>query len=191
MAAAAILGTAIGSAAVTLGRGVAAATGTGLSFAAELLKAAGGAETADAHSGDSALDELKTRISGLAERLRRHLAASGIRLSQAVELISNGRGGISLAGAHPQQAAIESALASDVLLESEFNRLALDHADANGGNGSAGLTVVVAPKADGVPSTEYRVLSTEYSWAAHSISQHSAPRNPYTARSARQPPGRS
>ena len=155
MSAAAILGTAIGSAAVALGRGVAAATGNGLSFAAELLKAAGGAEPADAVSGDSALGGLKARISQLAQRLRHHLLASGIRLSQPVELISNGQGGITVAGTHPQQAEIAQALASDVLLESEFNRLALDHADAIGGSRSAGLTVVVSPQPDGVLSTSY------------------------------------
>jgi hypothetical protein len=156
MAAAAILGTAIGSAAVTLGRGVAAATGNGLSFAAELLKAAGGAEpAADAVSDDSALAGLKARISHLAQRLRQHLAASGIRLSQAVELVSSGQGGIAIAGAHPQQAEIADALAGDVLLESEFNRLALEYDELVGSSGRSGMTVVVAPTADGVPSTEY------------------------------------
>jgi hypothetical protein len=147
MAAAAILGTAIGSAAVAIGRGVAAATGDGLSFAAELLKAAGGAASADQPAADeSALAGLKQRISELTQRLQRHLTACGIRLSQPAELFSNGQGGIAVAGGHPQQAAIAEALADDVLLESEFNRLAYDYAEAVGGGESGAMSVVVSPQ---------------------------------------------
>ncbi len=146
MAPAAFLGTAIGSAAVAVGRGVAAATGNGLSFAAELLKSASGATPADSASpSESAPTGLQQRISELAQRLRQHLAAAGIRLSQPVELISNGQGGIAVAGGHPQQAAIAQALAGDVLLESEFNRLAYEQGEATGSNGQSALTVVVAP----------------------------------------------
>ncbi|HZN35204.1 MAG TPA: hypothetical protein VFB80_15355 [Pirellulaceae bacterium] len=127
MAAQAILGAALGTAAIAVGRGIAAATGDGLSFAAELLKAAGGQPSEmDDNAGP---DELTQRISALADRFRRHLAAAGIKLLEPVELISDGLGGIAVAGVHPQRAEIEEALAADLTLESEFNRLAVEYGE--------------------------------------------------------------
>ena len=124
----AALGASLGSAAVTIGRGAIAATGTGLSFAAELLKAAGGQQAAE--KGSAAPDELTQRISALADRFRRHLAAANIKLLEPVELISDGLGGMKIAGAHPQRAEIEASLATDLTLENEFNRLAVDYGEA-------------------------------------------------------------
>ena len=77
----------------------------------------------------AARDQLKLRTDDLAARIRRQLASAGIDLFEPVELVSNGQGGIAVAGPHPQQAAIEEALGSDVLLERDFHLLATDHRD--------------------------------------------------------------
>jgi len=126
----ALFGTAAGAAAVTVGRGAAAALGNGLSFAAELAKAAGsplGAPVSSAKKAGGLPTELSQRISELTDRIRRHLAAAGIKLAVPVEFLSDGLGGISVAGSHPQQGAIERAIDSDVLLERDFARLATDY----------------------------------------------------------------
>ena len=123
-------GTAIGAAALTLGRGAAGAMGNGLSFAAELLRAAGGApSTADRAPDASAAQQkaIKLQIDEMGQRIQQQLAAAGIQLTQPVALTSNGQGGIAVAGPHPQQAAIEEILGSDILLERDFNNLALDY----------------------------------------------------------------
>jgi hypothetical protein len=126
----AVLGTAAGAAAVTAGRGAAAALGNGLSFVAELAKSASGtAERAPAaEAGDSLAGALKQRIAELTERIRRQLVTAGVRLMQPVELVGDGLGGIAVAGSHPQKADIERAIGGDVLLERDFARLAREYA---------------------------------------------------------------
>ena len=131
MSPAAILGTALGTAAVTAGRGAAVAVGNGLSFAAQLLRAAGGPGVADSAVGSlstSQPDDLFRRIDAFRERIRRQLAAAGIQLSQPVELHSDGLGAIAVAEDHPQQSAIEELLAGDYLLQRDFQQLAGDYA---------------------------------------------------------------
>jgi hypothetical protein len=128
----AAIGTAIGAVAVTAGKSAVGAVGNGLSFAAELLRAVGGSTEPNAQAVEqsrAAKDQLKLRTDELADRLRRHLASTGIDLFEPVELISNGQGGIAVAGPHPQQAAIEEALSSDLLLERDFHLLANDYRD--------------------------------------------------------------
>jgi hypothetical protein len=122
------LSAAIGAAAVG-GRVAAGAVSEGLSFATELLRGASGAEaSADEVAGEPNRSAgLLQRIAALADRIRQQLAAAGIGLSQPVELVSDGLGGIALAGPHPQQAAIEDLLASDVLLQRDFNNLRREH----------------------------------------------------------------
>src|SRR5262245_52775725 len=148
------MGTAIGAAALTVGRGALGAVGQGLSFSAELIRAASGtkAESAEANAreADAAKAAIERRTDELRERIGRQLAAAGIRLSQPVELMSNGQGGIAVAGPHPQQAAIEEALGSDVLLERDFNRIASDYSElvetAGAGESPPTLAIVI-PKA--------------------------------------------
>jgi hypothetical protein len=128
----AVLGSALGAAAVTVGRGAATAVGNGLSFASELLRAAGAPATATEGQPSAAANDrtsLTQRIDELRERIRQQLAAAGICLSQPVELTGNGAGGIAVAADHPQRAAIEKALGSDFLLEHDFNQLAGDYND--------------------------------------------------------------
>lgn len=125
------LGTAIGAAAIAAGTGAISAVSSGLSFAAELTRSKGSSTgAAAAHverpNPNPALD---SEIEQLRQRVERCLAEAGIQLSQPVELVSNGQGGIAVAGAHPQQAAIEQALSGDLLLEHDFQRLASDCAE--------------------------------------------------------------
>src|SRR5690242_20144683 len=124
------VGSAIGGAAVALGSGALGAVKSGLSFAAELVRAGGGGTTAE-ETKKNALELQKAallrRSDALRERVQRQLAAAGIGLSQPVVLQSNGQGGISVAPPHPQQSAIEATLGSDVLLERDFNELATDY----------------------------------------------------------------
>jgi len=127
----AILGSAIGAAAVTVGRGAMTAAGNGLSFASELLRAAAAPAAANDQSQATAdaRAALQQRIDALKERVRQTLSAAGITLAQPVELTSNGAGGIAVAENHPQRAAIEAALGSDLILEHDFNQLAGDYSD--------------------------------------------------------------
>jgi hypothetical protein len=124
------IGSAAGAAALTVGRGAFSAVGNGLSFAAELMRAATGT-TADSSAADNqqsaAKAAIQQRSDELSQRIQQQLLAAGIQLTQPVELTSNGAGGIAVAGAHPQQAAIEAVLGSDVLLERDFNQFAGDY----------------------------------------------------------------
>jgi hypothetical protein len=126
------IGTAIGAAALTVGRGALGAVGNGLSFASELMRAtAAGTPQANALADRAAVakDVIQQRVTVLRQRIMQAFAMAGIQLSQSMELISDGHGGIAVAGPHPQQAAIEEALGSDVLLERDFQQLASDYDD--------------------------------------------------------------
>ena len=145
-------GTAIGAAALTLGRGAASAVGNGLSFAAELLRAAGGGSSSAEQTSDTSAEAqkaLQSQIDAMQQRIQQQLAAAGIQLTQPVELVSNGQGGIAVAGSHPQQAAIEEVLGSDILLERDFNNLALDYEEFIDHHGPTDLppsmTITVPP----------------------------------------------
>ena len=130
------LGSAIGAAALTFGRGAVGAAGKGLSFAAELL--GGGSSQSDAaqESTQAADAAIKLRCHELSERIGRQLTAAGIPLSEPVDLVSNGQGGIAVASDHPQRAAIEAALGNDVLLERDFNMLSGDYEEFSQSNGA-------------------------------------------------------
>jgi len=144
-------GTAIGAAALTLGRGAVGAVGNGLSFAAELMRAAGGASSPSQGSTNpsaAARAALKLRADEMQQRIQQELAAAGIQLSQPVDLVSNGTGGIAVARPHPQQAAIEEVLGNDFLLEHDFNQLVGDYeelANENGASGSSPTLTITVP----------------------------------------------
>lgn len=138
------VGAILGSAAVTLGRGASAAAGDGLSFVAQLLRAVGGESPAPPESRPE--NPVSARIDALRERIRRHLAAAGIELSSAVELVSDGLGGIAVAGTHPQRAAIEEAMENDLLLEQDFHQLASDCQESASGQA---LTILISPPPPG------------------------------------------
>jgi hypothetical protein len=95
-----------------------------------LLRAAGGASSSAKPAADVSSSQKKAmelQIDEMQQRIQQQLAVAGIQLTQPVELTSNGQGGIAVAGPHPQQAAIEEVLGSDILLERDFNNLALDY----------------------------------------------------------------
>ena len=119
-----------GAAGASLARATTAAVQGSMAFATELAKGIGAApKDVDAETKTAAAERqesLKRRIEQLAERIRQQLEAAGIDMSQPLSLTSDGLGGIS-AGDHPQRAAIESLLESDVLLLRDFERLADEH----------------------------------------------------------------
>jgi hypothetical protein len=145
-------GTAVGAAALTLGRGAASAVGNGLSFAAELLRSASGTSSTAKSAADASASQqkaLELQIDDMQRRIQQQMATAGVQLMQPVELVSNGQGGIAVAGPHPQQAAIEELLGSDILLERDFNNLAIDYeefVDAHGaGDLPPSLAITVLP----------------------------------------------
>jgi len=145
-----VMGSAIGAAALTFGRGAVGAAGKGLSFAAELLSGGGSQPDAAQESKQAADSALKLRCQELSDRIGRQLAAAGIQLTEPVDLVSNGQGGIAVASDHPQRAAIEAALGSDVLLERDFNMLSGDFEEfaQSKDDGSTPQTLVLTvPKA--------------------------------------------
>lgn len=142
-------GSAIGAAALTIGRGVLDATASGLSFAAELAKSTSGAKAAAVAKTDqqnAARELLDQRIEALRHRITRHLAQCGIDLAEPLELISDRLGGIDLATPHPQETAIKEALSRDILLERDFNQLLSDASELSPTSGSNGaLTAITIP----------------------------------------------
>lgn len=144
------IGSAIGAAALTFGRGAVGAAGKGLSFTAELLGAGNSQTDAAQESKQAANSALKLRCQELSERIGQQLMAAGIQLSEPVALVSNGQGGIAVASDHPQRAAIEATLGSDVLLERDFNMLSGDYeefAQSSGTGDSSPSLVLTIPKA--------------------------------------------
>jgi len=123
------IGTAIGAAALTVGRGAAEAVGKGVSFASELVTGGNAASREQNKQSEKNVAQiaLKQRADELGQQIERQLAAAGIQLSEPVELISDGQGGIAVATEHPQAAAIQAVLSSDILLERDFNMLAGDY----------------------------------------------------------------
>jgi hypothetical protein len=135
-------GTAVGAAALTLGRGAASAVGNGLSFAAELLRSASGTSSTAKSAADASASQqkaLELQIDDMQRRIQQQMATAGVQLMQPVELVSNGQGGIAVAGPHPQQAAIEELLGSDILLERDFNNLAIDYEEFVDAHGAGDL----------------------------------------------------
>lgn len=134
-------GTAAGSAALTVGRGLLNAAAGGLSFVAELAKAAGGSAADEAkNTATTASQAFTNLVTELQRRIQLCLAQQGIHLSKPVELASDGAGGIVVTAPHPEQAAVEAAIASNFLLERDFQRLAEDAAVS-----PSAFTLVVEP----------------------------------------------
>jgi hypothetical protein len=144
------IGSAIGAAALTFGRGAMGAAGKGLSFTAELLGGGNSQPDAAQESKQAADAAIKLRCQELSERIGRQLTAAGIPLSEPVELVSNGQGGIAVASDHPQRAAIEAALSNDVLLERDFTMLSGDFeefAQSNANGDISPTLMLIIPKA--------------------------------------------
>jgi len=149
----AVLGSLLGTAAVTAGRGAVAAVGDGLSFIAQLARATGGLSAAEpaAAPAAGAKDAIAEQVESLQARALARLREAGIELSAPVELMADEFGRIRVAGAHPQAAAIETALSSDVLLERDFAQLAAAQRQLAGAAGLAEeLRVILEPGSRGL-----------------------------------------
>ena len=117
----------VGVAAASLAREAASAVGSGLSFAAELMRQGRGvgAETSQAQSElDSFRERFTAALSQFSRRLKQHLTAAGLVVSGPIELAADGLGGIEVGGNHPQRGSIESLLAADESLREQFTSLA-------------------------------------------------------------------
>jgi hypothetical protein len=114
----------IGVAGIGLARAATAAIGEGLSFAAELAR--GSDPKVQPEQAEQQRAQLQRRIEAFAARIKQQLAQAGIDISQPLTLTDDGLGGIAAQG-HPQRAAIEELLESDVLLLRDFDRLQDDY----------------------------------------------------------------
>lgn len=116
-----------GVAAASLAREAVSAVGSGLSFAAELVRQ-GRSEATESEAQESefgaAREQFAAALSQFARRLRQHLEAAGLAVSRPIELAADGLGGIDVGGNHPQQATIEDLLAADDSLREQFASLA-------------------------------------------------------------------
>lgn len=84
---------------------------------------------------------LASQVALLRARIEQALAAAGVVLTEPVDLVPDGRGGIEVAGWHPQRAAIEAALRHEYLLERDFTALAQQFEAL--GTRDAGMTTFV------------------------------------------------
>lgn len=134
----------MGAAGIGLARAATSAVNDSLSFAAELAQGLAPSEESSATSEPTAAEreqeQLRQRIEALANRIKQQLAAAGVDVTQPLVLTSDGLGGIA-ATEHPQRAAIESLLESDVLLLRDFERLKDEYAAAAGASSSFSIVV--------------------------------------------------
>ncbi len=119
-------GSAIGVAALTVGRGLLTAASDSLSFAAQLAQGGATKSSASADRHQAERNALDQRLAELKQRIRTQLATANIQLTDPVELTTDGLGGIAVAGPHPEAPAIQEALSRDILLERDFNQLLSD-----------------------------------------------------------------
>ena len=139
-----------GTAALSLARETVGAIGSGLSFAAELLRqdndeARAAREPAPIDLPPSAAQErFEQALADFVARLRQRLAVLGIDLDEPLALEGDGLGGIQVDGDRPDRAAIEQSLAGDRQLLAEFQQLAEQYAALGGshdGLGGFGLVI--------------------------------------------------
>jgi len=116
-----------GVAAASLAREAIGAVGSGLSFAAELVRQNKG-DAPERTAGQSELaaarGQFTAALSQFARRLRQHLESVGLAVAGPIELAADGLGGMEVGGQHPQQGAIEQLLAVDESLREQFAALA-------------------------------------------------------------------
>jgi|GEM_PF-2992430 len=129
----------VGAAAGALASGAAKSISGGLSFLAQLT----GGETsatqtppaeAEAPQADT-LKELDSRLQDFMRRLKERMLLGGMDPNQKLELQQEPWGSIAVNDDHPQRERVESILASDPLLSSEFHQLADDYRAATEATG--------------------------------------------------------
>ena len=127
----------VGVAAAAAIREAASAVGSGLSFAAELVRQ-GRAGEAQPPSGQTdtpaAGEQFSAALAQFVRRLKEHLSAAGLAISGRLELRADGLGGIGVGSEHPQSSEIESVLTADDALRDEFAALAEGYTLLEGGS---------------------------------------------------------
>ena len=108
------------SAASQLARSAAGAASQGLSFLAELTR-----QDVQAASSLEPIDQPadQARIDSFIETLRRELAVAGTELTEPLELVGDGSGGITIQPDHPQRHLIEDFLSRDAFLRHDLEEL--------------------------------------------------------------------
>src|SRR5260221_3837775 len=108
-------GTAIGAAAVTVGRGALGAVGNTLSFAAELVRSATRAAPAPQNSVDPApavRAAVKARTDEMQQRIQQQLATAGLQLFHPRQFDMHGPARVVDLDPQPPQVAIDEAVRS-------------------------------------------------------------------------------
>lgn len=119
-----------GTAALSLARETVGAIGSGLSFATELLRqdndeaSAAAAPTAIALPPSAAQEKFAGALRDFVARLKQRLAAAGVELTGALDLASDGLGGVQVGSDRADRSAIEQVISGDAQLLAEFNQLA-------------------------------------------------------------------
>jgi hypothetical protein len=116
-----------GVAVAALAGEAASALGSGLSFAAELLRPStdeGAGPAAPSSSLPSARERFAASLAQFARRLKQHMEAAGLAASGPIEIAADGLGGIDVANQHPQGSMIEALFESDSGLRDQFTALA-------------------------------------------------------------------
>jgi hypothetical protein len=112
---------------VSLAREAVSAAGSGLSFAAELVRQ-GRTAANEPQASDSGItaarQQFAAALTQFARRLQQHLKSAGLAVAGPIELAADGLRGIEVGSNHPQQAAIEQLLAGDDSLREQFAALA-------------------------------------------------------------------
>jgi hypothetical protein len=124
-----------GTAALSLARETVGAIGSGLSFAAQLLRQDNDAALAAppiALPASAAGEQFDNSLAAFVAHLRNRLASLGIDVREPLELESDGLGGIQIGGDRADRAAVEQALTGDRHLLDEFQKLAEQFAALGG-----------------------------------------------------------
>ena len=145
----------VGAAAGALASGAAKSISGGLSFLAELTGGEASATVAPPAEAEvpqaDTLKQLDSRLQDFMRRLKERMLLGGLDPNQKLELQQEPWGSIAVNDDHPQREQVESILASDPLLSSEFHQLADDYRAATeaGGQNLSGVDVFVASLAAG------------------------------------------
>lgn len=125
-----------------------------MSFSAELINQNPSEEVESRRatiSPSGPASTLAGQIANLRARIEQVLAATGVVLTRPLDLVPDGRGGIAVAGWHPQRLAIEAALSHDYLLERDFTEMARQFESVHGvgDGGAAAFVLTIQPTAAG------------------------------------------
>ncbi|MEX2173268.1 MAG: hypothetical protein WD872_02835 [Pirellulaceae bacterium] len=122
-----------GFAAASLAGEALAAVSSGLSFAAELVGQARGAESAGSDADrPTAGQQFEATVDQFIAQLRQRLSAVGMKLSGTVQIQSDGLFGVEVQGNPTDEASLERLFAADQSLRDQFNLLAEENERQSG-----------------------------------------------------------